>query len=135
MLNAYNLIPQDVIVDGLINFEINSVRTGNSTYHRADSSIINLCEPGYYLINFNAIGVPTEDGDVSVKVVLIDNGEEVPGALSSSSSIKPSSLSFSTIIQVKPCRCYEEGSARLAFRNVGDPATFETVNVSVVKLY
>lgn len=44
------------------------------------------------------------------------------------------SLSFSTIIQVKPSCCAVDNNVNLTLVNTGVPATFSNVNVVITKL-
>lgn len=44
------------------------------------------------------------------------------------------SLSFSTIIQVKPSCCAVDNNVNLTFVNTGIPTTFSNINVAITKL-
>ena len=62
----------------------------------------------------------------------------IPGALTSAASTTAltdvESLSFSTIVQVKPSCCAVDNNVNLTFVNTGIPTTFSNINVAITKL-
>lgn len=60
------------------------------------------------------------------------------GALTSAASTTAltdvESLSFSTIVQVKPSCCAVDNNVNLTFVNTGIPTTFSNINVAITKL-
>ena len=137
MVNSYTNTSLAVITNEAITFNNNSVQTGCTVTHSAGSATFALNKPGFYFVTFNGIAAATEAiGDVTVQ--LQQNGVNVPGALTTSALTTAltdiESLSFSTIIQVKPSCCAVDNNVNLTLVNTGVPATFSNVNIVITKL-
>ena len=134
MLNTYTITPQTLITDEEIKFDVNSILTGCTTTHVVETGVINLNKPGFYFITFN--GVVTTEEIEPVEVTMYKGSQAVPGAVASanntSGDIPYFSLSFSTIVRVKPCCCKQP--TQITFKNSGVNATYDNVNVVVTKL-
>lgn len=137
MVNSYTNTSLAVITNEAITFNNNSVQTGCTVTHLAGSATFALNKSGFYFVTFNGVAAATEAvGDITVQ--LQQNGVNVPGALTTVASTAAltdiESLSFSTIIQVKPS-CYAvDNNVNLTLVNTGVPATFSNVNIVITKL-
>lgn len=137
MVNSYTNTSLAVITNEAITFNNNSIQTGCTVTHSAGSATFALNKPGFYFVTFNGVAAATEAaGDITVQ--LQQNGVNVSGALTTASSTTAltdiESLSFSTIIQVKPSCCAVDNNVNLTLVNTGVPATFSNVNVVITKL-
>ena len=133
-LYAYTQASQSVEVNLPVAFN-NSQKTGCSI-ELETPNIIELCNPGLYLVEFNGSAATSGTaGDITVQ--LQRNGVNVPGALAtntSSATTDIESLSFSTIIDVLPSCCAVNNQTNLAVINSGVAATFANVTINIVKL-
>lgn len=137
MINSYTNTSLAVLTNGTLNFNINSIRTGCSVTHSEGTPTFSLNRAGIYLVTFNGVGAATEAvGDITVQ--LQKNGANVPGALTTASSTTAltdiESLSFSTLIEVKPSCCAVDNSVDLTLVNTGVPATFSNINLVITKV-
>lgn len=137
MINSYTNTSLAVITNEAITFNNNSVQTGCTVTHLAGSATFALNKPGFYFVTFNGVAAATGAvGDITVQ--LQQNGINVSGALTTATSTTAltdiESLSFSTIIQVKPSCCAVDNNVNLTLVNTGVPATFSNVNVVITKL-
>lgn len=137
MVNSYTNTSLAVLTNEAIIFNNNSIQTGCTVTHSTGSATFALNKPGFYFVTFNGIAAATEAiGDVTVQ--LQQNGVNVPGALTTAALTTAltdiESLSFSTIIQVKPSCCAVDNNVNLTLVNTGVPATFSNVNVVITKL-
>lgn len=138
MVNSYTNTNLAVSTNEALNFNINSVKTGCTVTHSPGSTTFSLNKPGFYFVTFNGVGAATGATVGSIVVQLQQNGINIPGALASATSTTAltdvESLSFSTIIQVKPSCCAVDNNVNLTFVNTGIPTTFSNVNVVITKL-
>lgn len=137
MVNSYTNTSIDALTNGALPFNNDSVKTGYTVMHAPGSTTFSLNKPGFYFITFNGVGAATTTtGNITVQ--LQRNGIAVPGATSSTVSNTAltdiGSLSFSTIIQVKPSCCSVDNSTNLTLVNTGVPTTFSNINVVITKL-
>ena len=133
-LYAYTQASQSVGVNLPVAFN-NSQKTGCSI-ELETPNMIELCNPGLYLVEFNSSAATSETaGDITVQ--LQRNGVNLPGTLAtntSSATTHIQSLSFSTIIDVLPLCCAVNNQTNLSVGNTGIAATFANVAINIVKL-
>lgn len=133
-LYAYTQASQSVGVNLPVAFN-NNQKTGCSI-ELETPNIIELCNSGLYLVEFNGSAATSETaGDITVQ--LQRNGVNVSGALAtntSSATTDIESLSFSTIIDVLPSCCAVNNQTSLSVVNTGIAATFANVAINIVKL-
>ena len=102
------------------------------------ATTFSLNKPGFYFVTFNGVGAATGATVGNIVIQLQRNGVNVPGAFTSAASTTAltdvKSLSFSTIIQVKPSCCAVDNNVNLTFVNTGIPTTFSNINVAITKL-
>lgn len=138
MINSYTNTSLAVLTNETLNFNINSIKTGCTVTHSPGSTTFSLNKPGFYFVTFNGVGAATDTPVGNIIVQLQQNGVNVPGALTSAASTTAltdvESLSFSTIIQVKPSCCAVDNNVNLTFVNTGIPTTFSNINVAITKL-
>lgn len=138
MINSYTNTTLVVLTNGTLNFNNDSVKTGCTVTHSPGSTTFSLNKPGFYFVTFNGVGAATGATVGSIVVQLQRNGVNVPGALTSAASTTDltdvESLSFSTIVQVKPSCCAVDNNVNLTFVNTGIPTTFSNINVVITKL-
>ena len=139
MLSIVSLATQAPEAGSALTFDTNRVVSSCSARHTAGSSTVELVQPGYYFISFNTIATAVEATETSpITVTLYNNDDEVLGATSSALSATNTSdvtLTFSTIIQVRPSCCVVNNNGSITVRTVGADATFTepTLNVFYVK--
>lgn len=137
MVNSYTNTSIAVLTNEALTFNNNSIQTGCTVTHAAGSATFALNKPGFYFVTFNGIAAAT-DAVGNITVQLQQNGINVPGALTTAASTTAltdiKSLSFSTIIQVKPSCCAIDNNVNLTLINTDVPATFSNVNVVITKL-
>ena len=134
MISSYNIVSQDVVINGLLTFTTDRILTGCTATR--DGQTFQLNKPGYYYVTFNAVGeATTEAGDIVV--TLQNNGVTVPGATATFTVAAVDTsvgLSFATIIKVPPSCCAIDNTAKLTLVNTGVAATFTNVNINITKL-
>lgn len=134
-VDAYTQANQTVAAGIPISFA-NGTVTGCSIQFTPGSTSFKIVKPGLYLVNFSAFGVQAGTTG-SLAVQMLRNGVSVPGALSavnSSSATDTEPLAFSKIVQVAPSCPAADNSAVLTFANTGVAATYNNVQVTIVKL-
>lgn len=136
MLNAYNTTNQGLSANEAVAFTQHSIATC-PTSHVAGSTTINITEPGRYFVTFNATAAATGTETNPITVQLFNNGTAVPGASSSelsAAATSPITLSFSTIIVVRPSCCVIDNDASLVVENTGADAVFTNANIVVYRI-
>lgn len=150
VLDAYSTLAQSVATGGYIDFDNVSVLTGCSIKYVAGTPGIVISNPGLYLLTVDgtaaasesdssASAAPTDAAATStdVSVSIQNNGELIPGAITSATSTgedDKANLSLTTVIQVKPSCCAIDNTARISVVNTGIPATYTDASITVVKL-
>lgn len=135
MISSYNSAQQTVEIGGLISFDTNRIKTSCATEHVAGSPTFILRKPGYYYVSFDTIATSTDTGNITVQ---LRNGTElVPGAVAMTDIAATSdveTLTFSTIIQVRPSCCAVDNTATISIINSGIAASFTAPNITITKL-
>lgn len=136
MINSYTSTSQTVLTNSNLNFNINRIKTGCTVTHSEGTPTFSLNRPGFYFISFNC-DASTAETSGNIVVQLRNNNELVPGAISTVNSTVATdveTLSFTTIIQVKPSCCAINNSTNLTIINTGVSATFTNANLVITKL-
>ncbi len=137
MIKSYTTTSQVVDAGATIPFAINAIQTGCTATHSAGSATFVLRKPGFYFVTFDGTGAISGATAGDVTVALYNNGTAVAGATATTNSASTTdtrSLSFTTLIQVKPSCCAIDNIANLTFNNTGLAATFTNVNVVITKI-
>lgn len=139
MLNTYNTATQALATNANVVFDVNKIG-GNGCccgiVHAAGSPSIQLNRPGRYYVSFtgtiNAATAPT----AAITAALFNNNVAEPGAQASTlpAANAPTTLHFSTAVEVPcSCRCINN-NVTLQVRNIGVATTFTNVNLVVYRL-
>ena len=135
MINSYTNTTQTFNTNEILTFATNKIISGCSVVHTEGTGSFLLKKPGYYYIFFNASGAAETAGNITVQ--LLNNGEVVPGAVTSgysAANANAEALGFSTILKVLPsCACIDN-SATISLQNTGVEATFSNLNIIITKI-
>ena len=137
MVNTYSITNQTLLPNDLISFANNRIATSCSVSHPAGGTTFTIKRPGLYLVSFHGTASATAAATEPITVQLMNNGVEVPGALTSELSAAvdtPVNLSFTTAIQIKPSCCAVDNEANLTFENAGIEAIFSNVEVVITTI-
>ena len=124
-------------------FNIDVVDTDCRVDHQSGTTAIEIDKPGYYLITFNSFGYNT--GAVvegtpytgTYTYQLFNNGIPIQEAVASASSTADTDIVnvyFSTILQVRPSCKAIDNNAVLTANYLGQVATGNLANLTVIKL-
>ena len=137
MVNTYSITNQTLLPNDLISFANNRIATSCSVSHPAGGTTFTIKRPGLYLVSFHGTASATAAATEPITVQLMNNGVEVPGALTSELSAAadtPVNLSFTTAIQIRPSCCAVDNEANLTFGNAGIEALFSNVEVVITTI-
>ena len=124
-------------------FNVDVVDTDCRIDHQSGTTAIEIDKPGYYLISFNSFGYNT--GAVvegtpytdTYTYQLFNKGVALQEAVASASSTADTdvvNVSFSTILQVRPSCQAVNNNAVLTVNYLGQVATGNLANLTIVKL-
>lgn len=137
MVNTYSITNQTLLPNDLISFANNRIATSCSVSHPAGGTTFTIKRPGLYLVSFHGTASATAAATEPITVQLMNNGVEVPGALTSELSAAadtPVNLSFTTAIQIRPSCCAVDNEANLTFENASIEAIFSNVEVVITTI-
>lgn len=136
MINSYTSTMQAVSINIPLNFNTNKIKTGHTVTHSEGTPTFSLNKPGFYFVTLNATGsTTTTTGNITLQ--MFQNGVAVPGATATETSTAITdinSMSFSTIVQVRPSCCAVDNQTSLTFVNTGVAATYTNASVTITKL-
>lgn len=101
-----------------------------------NNNIATLRIPGQYLVIFNASGNVTT-ASTEAKLQLMSNGNPVVGAVASindSVIANIHSLSFATIINVRPSSPAVNNTTNLNVVNTGESVDLQNANISIIRI-
>lgn len=128
---------RNVTENSSIVFDNKTVQTGCTATSNETSNTITLRRPGFYKVDFNAVLSNDDATNEFIGVVLERNGVEVQEAQTGASSSATSdmqSVSFSTLVRVRPNCCAVDNTVRLQFKVTGTDALIYFANVVVTKI-
>lgn len=99
---------------------------------------VTLSKPGVYLVNVCASAASASASGSDVKVELRRNGNVVNNAQSASTSSDAAdvqAVSLTSLVCVNATKCrIDDQSATLTIVNVGEPATYSSITVTIVRV-
>ena len=134
MINSYTITSQAVLTDNTLDFDVNKVKTGCTITHTSGTASFSLNKPGFYFVTFNGDASAEAAGTLSVQ--LFGNSVAIPGASAAVTAAVDTTytLSFSTIVQVRPSCCACNNEMTLTVVNTGADATYTNANIVITKL-
>lgn len=128
-LNTVNETAQQIVADGFVVFDVNTVNS-KSIQHAEGSPSIILGKPGKYLVVFGADVTP---GTTAGQLVLLNGSTPVPAADGAFAASIERAIEFATIIEVLPsCKCVDN-KVILKVQATAE-ATVTNASMSIVKV-
>lgn len=131
MLEAYKTSTttyeeNDVIALENIRYEDCRIRVSNS-------STFTIVAPGRYYVYCGATALSAADG-TAFTIQLYEGDNAVSAVSSSTSTIYPQQMTFSTIVNVLPSSCYADNRVRLQVRVASGSGDISAANLVIFKL-
>lgn len=116
MIDAVNVAPQTVAVNGTVTFGSTRILTGCSARHEPGSGRFVLLKPGVYEVEFNAnVSLPTGATVGPIELAIVQDGEAVAGStmiFTPAAVDTLGNLSATILVRVYECGCCTTLSVR-----------------------
>lgn len=137
MIRSYTITPQTVGIGEDLTFNVNEIATGCTVTHAAGTTTFTFNKPGFYYLTFNGVASATAAATEPIVVEIFNGATAIPGALTSALSAAidtPTSLSITTIVQVRPSCAAIDNTVSITIRNTGIEAEYTNAVVNITKL-
>lgn len=139
MLQLYTESTAGVVVteNADIVFTNKAVGIGCVATANTPTNTVQLNAPGVYEVSFDATISASAAAASTINVIMENNGVDMPqaqAAATSDSTTDMESISFTSLVTVRPSNCFINNTARLTFNVRGSEAMLYNANVVVKRV-